>query len=171
VCSKLISKLSVLRTVTRLIYRRYIRCLLTTSATVFAFTACASAAPPASMRTNAPASRQSDAITVMHPLNAFLANPTCETLDRLAKKTQGILPMVTSQPPQVRDQLGNLIPYQHACLQVQAKWRKEYGALPPQVPWPVQRRLIKQGATLEWFMLARESGLGEQSLESPSVSP
>jgi hypothetical protein len=170
VCSQLTSKLSVSRTVTRHIYRRYIRCLLTTSATVFAFTACASAAPPASMRTNGPASSQSDAMTVMHPLNAFLANPTCESLDQLSKKTQGIPPTGTTQPPQVRDQLGNLIPYQQACLQVQAKWKKEYGALPPQVPWPVQRRLIKQGATLEWFMLARQNGLGEQSLDPMSAA-
>lgn len=101
-----------------------------------------------------------DTMIIMRPINAFLANPNCETEDQLAQKSTGIPPSVSMHFPPVRAENGRLVPYHQACLVMKNAWKKNYPNFEaPKIPWPVQEMLIKQGAAIEWLMLNKEKAI------------
>lgn len=101
-----------------------------------------------------------DKMIVMYPINAFLSDPSCETEDQLAQKITGIPPAVSMHFAQVHDGKGGFMPFHNACLIIKHAWEKEHPNFKaPEIPWSVQKILIKQGAGIEWLMLADQNSI------------
>ncbi len=112
-----------------------------------------------------------DAMIFPRPINVLFANPTCKTLDQIAKEATGLPPAVSILNPPVNDGTGKMIPFAQACAAALAAWNMDNpGVRPPYIPWSAQVILIKQGAAIEWLMLADHHGLrtlGTNNVISP----
>lgn len=101
-----------------------------------------------------------DKMIVMYPINAFLSDPSCETQDQWAQNITGIPPTVSMHFAPVHDGKGGFIPFHKACLIMKHAWNKDYPNFKaPKIPWAVQKILIRQGAGIEWLMLARKNAI------------
>ena len=101
-----------------------------------------------------------DKMIVMYPINAFLSDPSCETEDQWAQKITGIPPAVSMHFAPVHDGKGGFIPFHKACLIMKHAWEKDYpNYKAPKIPWSVQKILIRQGAGIEWLILAHKNAI------------